>query len=80
MGYRGENYNLEVTVVDIGKIFHAIVGRTWQDKMFPKWRGMYSTNAFAANRFESDDLMTMIKNKFPNIVNCQKVEQCDSRL
>lgn len=67
--YRGVTMELEMTVVDIGKRFKAIIGRSWLDKLFPDWRGMYESNTLSIKTVDQNNLFTIVKTKFPNIVN-----------
>lgn len=66
--FHGVVHNLEMSVVNIGKEFKAILGRPWLDRLIPGWRNMFDSNV-SVNIVNNNDLSEIVKTKYPNIVN-----------
>lgn len=71
VSFHGVVCELIMSVVDIGKCFKPILGRSWLDVLVPRWRQLFDSNASAINFVSTNDLSEIVKNKFPNIVNQQ---------
>ncbi|XP_062541354.1 uncharacterized protein K02A2.6-like [Armigeres subalbatus] len=64
---RGPSRKLALVVIESGKAFRPLLGRTWLDVLWPGWRRKFKESIVSMNSVDCT-LIDSIRSKFPNVI------------
>lgn len=75
--FRTKACKLELIVVDSEREFKPLLGRSWLDVVLPEWKVMFMglTTSYSVNNLTTNDILERIKMEFPNVMDCESVNQ-----